>query len=82
MSHMNFKEAIIPIKIKIAVKRPILPCMRPLPREPGDTGQAFLPAGTLDDESNIRPQASIFQDSKASWSCAGDQVHCFSEYAD
>ena len=26
--------------------------------------------------------ARIFQNSKATWSCAGDQVPCFAEYAD
>lgn len=57
-------------------------CGGPLPREMGDTGQVFVPAGTLDDEPNIWPQARIFQDSKAAWSCTGDQVPCFAEYAD
>jgi hypothetical protein len=40
----------------------------------------FIPAGTLDVEPNIAPQARIFQDSKASWSCAGDAIPCFPEY--
>jgi hypothetical protein len=57
-------------------------CGGPLPREMGDTRQVFVPAGTLDDEPNIKPQARIFQNSKATWSCAGDQVPCFAEYAD
>ena len=57
-------------------------CGGPLPREIGDTRRIFIPAGTLDDEPNIKPQARIFEGSKASWSCAGDQVPCFSEYAD
>lgn len=58
-------------------------CGGPLPREMGgDTRQVFVPAGTLDDEPNIRPQARIFQNSRAAWSCAGDEVPCFAEYAD
>ena len=35
----------------------------PLPREMGDTRVIFVPAGTLDDEPNIKPQARIFQNS-------------------
>jgi len=54
----------------------------PLPRVIGDTNQVFLPAGTLDDEPNIKPQARIFQNSKAAWSCTGDKVPYFEEYAD
>ncbi|MCB1729108.1 MAG: GFA family protein [Halieaceae bacterium] len=57
-------------------------CGGPLPREMGDSGQVFVPAGTLDDEPNIKPQARIFQDSKASWSCSGDEVPCFARYAE
>ena len=56
-------------------------CGGPLPRMMGDSGQVFAPAGTLDDEPNIKPQARIFQSSKASWSCEGDGVPCFAEYA-
>ena len=57
-------------------------CGGPLPREMIDNKQVFVPAGTLDDEPNIRPQARIFQNSKATWSCSGDQLPCFAEYAD
>ena len=56
-------------------------CGEPLPRMMPDGRQAFVPARTLDDEPNIKPQARIFQGSKASWSCTGDQVPCFPEYA-
>jgi len=57
-------------------------CGGPLPREMGDTKRVFVPAGTLDDEPNIKPQARIFQNSKTAWSCTGDGVPCFAEYAD
>jgi len=56
-------------------------CGGPLPREMGDTGRVFVPAGTLDDEPDIKPQARIFQNSRTAWSCAGDGVPCFDEYA-
>ena len=56
-------------------------CGGPLPREGGDTNLIFVPAGTLDDEPNIAPEAHIFQNSKAAWSCTGDEVPCFGEYA-
>jgi len=31
-----------------------------------------IPAGSLDDETPVRPQARIFTGSRASWSCSGD----------
>ncbi|MCB1700543.1 MAG: GFA family protein [Halioglobus sp.] len=55
-------------------------CGGPLPREIPDTKLVFVPAGTLDDEPNIKPQARIFQDSKTSWSCADAELPCFDQY--
>jgi len=55
-------------------------CGGPLPREITAMQQVFVPAGTLDDEPNIQPQARIFQGSKTAWSCAGDGLPCFAEY--
>ena len=49
-------------------------CGGRLPRQPGGTDTVVLPAGSLDDETPIRPQARIFTDSRASWSCCGDEV--------
>ena len=40
----------------------------------------MIPAGTLDNEPNIAPQARIFQDSKSDWSCDGDEIPCFATY--
>ncbi len=40
----------------------------------------LIPAGTLDDEAPIQPQARIFWDSRAIWSCAGDDLPRFAEY--
>jgi hypothetical protein len=34
----------------------------------------IIPAGSLDDEAPIRPQARIFTGSRAKWSCAADKV--------
>jgi hypothetical protein len=49
-------------------------CGGRLPRQPAGTDTVVLPAGSLDDEAPIRPQARIFTDSRAIWSCSGDEV--------
>lgn len=49
-------------------------CGGRLPRQPAGTDTVILPAGSLDDEAPIRPQARIFTDSRASWTCTGDEV--------
>jgi len=43
-------------------------------------GLVMIPAGTLDDEPGIAPQARIFYGSKADWSCAGDELASFERY--
>jgi hypothetical protein len=55
-------------------------CGGPVPKEIPDFKLIFVPAGTLDDEPNIRPQARIFQDSRASWSCEGEELPLFADY--
>jgi len=55
-------------------------CGGPLPREIADMQMVFIPAGTLDDEPNIKPQARIFTASAASWSCSGDDIPAFADY--
>ncbi|HKJ15767.1 MAG TPA: GFA family protein [Xanthomonadales bacterium] len=55
-------------------------CGGPLPREVPEFEVVFIPAGTLDVEPNIKPQARIFQDSKTSWSCSEAKIPCFSGY--
>lgn len=55
-------------------------CGGPLPREIAPMKLVFIPAGTLDDEPNIKPQARIFQDSKAAWSCSSEELPCFANY--
>jgi hypothetical protein len=49
-------------------------CGSRLPRQPQDSDIVVIPAGSLDDETPIRPQARIFTDSRASWSCSGDEM--------
>jgi len=51
-----------------------------LPKHIPSMGMVFIPAGTLDVEPNIAPQARIFQDSKASWSCSDEALPCFPDY--
>jgi hypothetical protein len=38
-----------------------------------------IPAGSLDNDPPIMPQARIFWDSRASWSCSDDNIPCFAE---
>jgi hypothetical protein len=49
-------------------------CGSRLPRQPKDTDTVIIPAGSLDDEAPIKPQARIFFGSRASWSCGGDEL--------
>lgn len=39
-----------------------------------------IPAGSLDGEIPIKPQARIFWDSRADWSCGGDSLPRYAEY--
>ncbi len=52
-------------------------CGTRLPRLGGDT--VVIPAGSLDTEAPIAPQARIFTGSRAPWSCHGDQLPCFDQ---
>lgn len=55
-------------------------CGSPLPREIPKLNMAFVPAGTLNEEPNIRPQARIFQDSRTNWSCSPEELPVFAQY--
>jgi hypothetical protein len=55
-------------------------CGGPLPREIHDMNLVIIPAGTLDEDPDIAPQARIFCGSKTSWSCTGDEVPQFESY--
>ena len=56
-------------------------CGSRLPRQAMDPGPVVIPAGSLDDEPPLAPQAHIFWDSRASWSCGGDGLPVYPEYA-
>ncbi|WP_428097879.1 GFA family protein [Candidatus Rariloculus sp.] len=53
-------------------------CGGPLPREFGE--MVVLPAGTLDAMPDLEPQARIFWDSRAPWSCEDGNLPAYSEY--
>ncbi|MBV8208595.1 MAG: GFA family protein [Burkholderiaceae bacterium] len=54
-------------------------CGGRLPLQPKDTDAVIIPAGSLDEEAPIRPQARIFAASRASWSCSGDAMTVYQE---
>ena len=54
-------------------------CGSRLPRQPKDTDMVMIPAGSLDDEAPIKPQARIFSGSRAIWSCADDELPVYPE---
>jgi len=56
-------------------------CGSRLPRQPKDTDVVVVPCGSLDDEVPIKPQARIFSESRASWSCTGDGLPVYPESA-
>jgi hypothetical protein len=56
-------------------------CGGRLPRQAKDTDIVMIPAGSLDVEAPIAPQARIFSGSRAGWSCAGDGLPAYEEYA-
>lgn len=55
-------------------------CGGQLPRLIAEMNLVFIPAGTLDVEPDIAPQARIFCGSKVSWSCSGDALPHFEGY--
>jgi hypothetical protein len=55
-------------------------CGSRLPRQAMGGDIVMVPAGSLDSETTIQPQARIFWDSRAAWCCGGDQLPVYSEY--
>jgi hypothetical protein len=55
-------------------------CGSRLPRQATGSDMVMIPAGSLDDEPPIRPQARIFDGSRAAWSCAGDNLPVYTEF--
>ncbi|MDH4191656.1 MAG: GFA family protein [Betaproteobacteria bacterium] len=56
-------------------------CGGRMPRQAPGTDVVMIPAGSLDGEPPITPQARIFWDSRARWSCSGDALPVYAEYA-
>lgn len=54
-------------------------CGSPLPRLTRSGREAVIPAGSLDREPGLSPQARIFWDARASWSCE-DDIPSHAEY--
>jgi hypothetical protein len=54
-------------------------CGSRLPRQPKDSDIVVIPAGSLDVEAPMAPQARIFADSRAQWSCADGDLPVFPE---
>jgi len=55
-------------------------CGGPVPAEIPAMNLVFVPAGTLDDDPGIKPQARLFCGSRTGWSCSGDDTPCFEAY--
>jgi hypothetical protein len=55
-------------------------CGGRVPRLIPETGSIAIPAGSLDDEPPIHPQARIFWNSRAGWSCSDGVLPTFEEY--
>ena len=55
-------------------------CGSPLPRLVAELGVVVIPAGSLDSEPPMQPQAHIFWDSRAAWSCSAGELPVYSEY--
>lgn len=55
-------------------------CGSRMPRFIEKAGMVFIPAGSLDDEPDLRPQARIFLGSRAQWSCDDSALPGFENY--
>ena len=55
-------------------------CGSRMPRFLEEYGVVFIPAGSLDQEPDLAPQARIFIGSQAAWSCSETELPGFDEY--
>ena len=55
-------------------------CGSPLPRVVPEMKLVLVPAGSLDGDPGVRPQAHIFWDSRAAWSCSDGGLPVYAEY--
>jgi hypothetical protein len=56
-------------------------CGSPLPHHTRSGREIVVPAGSLDNEPSLSPQARIFWDSRVTW-CCQDDLPRFPEYTD
>jgi hypothetical protein len=56
-------------------------CGSRLPRQIQGSDAVIIPAGSLDDEAPLKPQARIFYGSRASWSCDAGELPVHPEYS-
>lgn len=49
-------------------------CGSPMPWQPEGMPNMVVPAGSLDEDEGVKPQQSIFWDSRASWYCEPDSL--------
>ena len=54
-------------------------CGRRLPRQAPGTDVVLVPAGSLDSDAPIKPQARIFTAWSAKWACSGDALPAYPE---
>jgi hypothetical protein len=56
-------------------------CGSPMPRVVPELSAVVVPAGSLDNEPEMKPEARIFWDSRTEWSCSDDDgISVFPEY--
>ncbi len=55
-------------------------CGSPMPRDIPELGMVAIPAGSLDHDIELKPGMHIFWDSRASWSCGGDELPVYAQY--
>jgi hypothetical protein len=54
-------------------------CGGRLPRRSNENDSVIIPAGSLDEEAPMRPQARIFSASRTNWSCTDDDLTAYPE---
>ena len=55
-------------------------CGSAMPRIAPDMSVAVVPAGSLDDDPGVSPEARIMSGSRAAWSCDDSVLPCFDTY--
>lgn len=55
-------------------------CGGPMPRVSTETGVVVIPAGSLDTDPDLLPEARIFYASRAAWSCGNEPTPAFERY--